>query len=186
MPIAEGSLESVLTKPQADDGADAVDEVRALHQAHAATLSVALRRLTWPGCDVEDLLQEVFIIALRRPVALLTSESPRLWLYGVAVRVAAAARRRHRLRSFLGLEAAEEIPAGADPHADAEARETKELVQRALARLPAKKREVLVLFELEGLTGPEISAALGCPVATVWTRLHHARRDFEKAVRRHD
>jgi RNA polymerase sigma-70 factor (ECF subfamily) len=149
-------------------------------------LGVALRRLTWPGCDLEDLLQEVFVIALRRPLALLTAESPRAWLYGVTVKVAAAARRRHRLRSFLGLDAAHAVAASDDPHADAEARETKARVQRALASLPAKKRDVLVLFELEGLTGPEISTALGCPVATVWTRLHHARRDFEKAVRRHD
>lgn len=177
-------MESILIKPQADFGADASAEVRALYHAHAGMLGVALRRLTWPGCDIEDLLQEVFLIALRRPLALLTAESPRAWLYGVTVRVASAARRRRALRSFLGLEAAAEVPAADDPHADAESRQTKERVQRALAKLPAKKRDVLVLFELEGLSGPEISAALGCPLATVWTRLHHARRDFEKAVRR--
>jgi RNA polymerase sigma-70 factor (ECF subfamily) len=41
-----------------------------------------------------------------------------------------------------------------------------------------KHREVFALFELEGLSGEEISARVGCPVGTVWTRLHHARADF--------
>ena len=43
-------------------------------------------------------------------------------------------------------------------------------------------REVFVLFELEGLSGPEISEALGIPLKTVWTRLHHARKDFEQRL----
>jgi len=41
---------------------------------------------------------------------------------------------------------------------------------------------VLVLFELQGLTGPEIAEALGCSLKTVWSRLHYARRDFEEWV----
>jgi len=53
-------------------------------------------------------------------------------------------------------------------------------VERIFARLSPKKREVLALYELEGLSGPEIALRLGCPLPTVWTRLHHARRDFHK------
>jgi len=47
-----------------------------------------------------------------------------------------------------------------------------------------KKREVFALFELEGLSGDEIAERLGCPVNTVWTRLHHARAEFVKVARR--
>jgi RNA polymerase sigma-70 factor (ECF subfamily) len=46
----------------------------------------------------------------------------------------------------------------------------------------AKKREALVLFELEGLSGQEIALALGVPLKTVWTRLHHARRELEEKL----
>jgi RNA polymerase sigma-70 factor (ECF subfamily) len=47
-----------------------------------------------------------------------------------------------------------------------------------------KKREVFALFELEGLTGEEIAERVGCKVDTVWTRLWHARRDFERIARK--
>jgi RNA polymerase sigma-70 factor (ECF subfamily) len=47
-----------------------------------------------------------------------------------------------------------------------------------LERMSPKKREVFALFELEGLSGDEISERIGVPVNTVWTRLHHARKDF--------
>ena len=56
--------------------------------------------------------------------------------------------------------------------------ETRVQIAEILARLPHKKREVFALFELEGLSGDEIAERLGCPVNTVWTRLHHARQEF--------
>ena len=59
-------------------------------------------------------------------------------------------------------------------------------VERALSKLSQKKREVLVLFELEGLSGDEIAVALGCPVPTVFTRLHHARKELERWMVRHE
>lgn len=46
-----------------------------------------------------------------------------------------------------------------------------------------KKREVFALFELEGLSGEEIAERVGCPIDTVWTRLFHARKEFEKIAR---
>jgi RNA polymerase sigma-70 factor (ECF subfamily) len=53
-----------------------------------------------------------------------------------------------------------------------------------LAKLPPKKRTVLVLFEIEGLSAKEISDVVGCPENTVWSRLHHARAEMVKAARR--
>ncbi len=165
--------------------AEVREEVRALYTQHAESLRTGLRRLTWQGCDVDDLLQEVFIVVIRRPQPLLLAESPRAWLYGVAVKVAAAARRKHQLREFLRLDAAEVTAPVASAQFDLEARATASAVHKALGKLSSKKREVLVLFELQGLTGPEIAAALGCPLKTVWTRLHHARKDFEEHMVRH-
>jgi RNA polymerase sigma-70 factor (ECF subfamily) len=163
---------------------EAQHEVRALYVAHAQALRSGLRRLTWPGCDVDDLLQEVFVVAIRRPAPLLLADSPKAWLYGVAVKVAAAARRKHRLREFLGLEAAEKLTADSVARLDAQL-DAAATVHRALGKLSGKKREVLVLFELEGLSGEEIAQVLGCPLKTVWTRLHHARKDFEGQWVRH-
>ena len=161
------------------------EEVRALYCEHAEALRNGLGRLTWPGCDVDDLLQEVFVLVIRRPRPLLLADSPKAWLYGVAVKVAAAARRKHRLRQLLRLEAGAATAPVPSAQFDLEARATAAAVHRALARLSSKKHEVLVLFELQGLSGPEIAAALGCPLKTVWTRLHHARKDFEEQMVRH-
>ena len=48
-------------------------------------------------------------------------------------------------------------------------------IDRLLSRLSAKKRTVLVLFEIEGLRVDEIARIVDCPENTVWSRLHHAR-----------
>ena len=52
-----------------------------------------------------------------------------------------------------------------------------------LARMAPKKREVLVLFEIEGLSGEAIAERVGCPLDTVWSRLYHARREFARLAR---
>jgi RNA polymerase sigma-70 factor (ECF subfamily) len=156
-------------------GVDALDDVRSLYAEHASGLASALRRLTWSGADYEDLLQEVFIIAVRRRAQLRAAASKKAWLYNVALKVAATARRGHRVRAFLGLGPAPRRPTDAQL-------ESLQVVHVALSRLAPKKREVLVLFELEGFSGPEISETLRIPLKTVWTRLHHARKEFEKWV----
>jgi RNA polymerase sigma-70 factor (ECF subfamily) len=48
-----------------------------------------------------------------------------------------------------------------------------------------KRRTTLVLFEIEGYSGEEIARIQDIPLATVWTRLHHARKDFFKLVKDH-
>ena len=177
-------MESRAFSPTSTTAPPSVAELRTLYDEMAQPLRRALSRLTWRGCDVDDLLQETFVVALKRPDQLLTAHSPKAWLYGVAVRVASAARTRHRLKSFLGLENAGDVATDDDasPFASVTRREAKAKVHRALDGLSGKRRDALVLFELEGLSGPEISEALGIPLKTVWTRLHHARKDFEQRL----
>ncbi|MBL8955521.1 MAG: sigma-70 family RNA polymerase sigma factor [Myxococcaceae bacterium] len=167
-----------MTSAVADADAEGLEHVRALYEEHGPRVASLLRRLTWASCDVEDLLQEVFMVAIQRASDLTGVRSPRAWLFGVAAKVAGRARSRRQLRTFFGL-LDDEVPAH-----DARL-EALQLVHRCLDVLSAKKREVLVLFELEGLTGPEIAEALGIPLKTVWTRLHHARRELEAEVARH-
>lgn len=169
-------MQALATFSSSDSSAADVQELYALH---APALRAALRRLTDRRADAEDLLQETFVIALGHSRRLLQADSPRAWLYGIALKVAAGHRRRAWLKGVLGLESAREAAhAGPGPEAAVEQRQAERLVQQALEVLSPKKREVFVLFELEGLSGPEIAAAVGCPLKTVWTRLFHARRDF--------
>ncbi len=157
-------------------------DVQRLYVETGGQVRSALRRLT-DGRDVEDLLQEVFVVALGRRRELERAQSARAWLLGVAVKVAAGHRRKARFRGWLGLDRAPEPASQVTPERTAEQHEAERWVHQGLLALSPRKREVFVLFELEGLTGQEIAAAVGCPVKTVWTRLFHARRDFAAALR---
>jgi RNA polymerase sigma-70 factor, ECF subfamily len=59
-----------------------------------------------------------------------------------------------------------------------ERKEARAALHRLLGRMSEKRRAAFVLFEVEGYSGEEIASLLDVPLATVWTRLHHARKDF--------
>ena len=58
------------------------------------------------------------------------------------------------------------------------------LLQAGLNQLTALEREAFVLYELEGQGGVELAAILGCPEATVYRRLHDARKKFQAFIER--
>lgn len=174
--------EVLLMSAVAVERGDELGEVRALYLEAAPQVRAALRRLTGARAEADDLLHEVFVIAIGQREKLAAAASPRGWLFGIALKVAARHRRRAWIRSWLSLEEAAEPEGGELPVRALERREASALVQAALERLSAAKREVFVLADLEGLSGHEIAAAVGCPLNTVWSRLRHARAEFAVAV----
>ncbi len=142
-----------------------------------------LGRLGVPPADLDDLVQQAFLevpAAARR----FRSDAPvKPWLLGLAAMVA----RRHkrfmartlaRLKRWT-LDRSE--ASRSTPSDDVEICAMARRAARALDTLSSKKREAFVLVALEGLTGEEAAAAMNIPVATVWTRLHHARGDLRRA-----
>jgi RNA polymerase sigma-70 factor (ECF subfamily) len=63
-----------------------------------------------------------------------------------------------------------------------ERREAERMLERVLGRMSKKRRVAFSLYEIEGCSGQEIAALLDVPVATVWTRLYHARKEFLSRV----
>jgi RNA polymerase sigma-70 factor (ECF subfamily) len=161
-----------------------LNDVHRLYVAHAAGLRLALQRLGGDGLDADDLLQEVFVVALRKSAELARADSPVAWLFGVATKVAATRRRTATWKRWLGLDAAPELASAESPSRTLEQKQASQLVQSALGVLSAKKRDVFVLFELQGLSGEEIAQALELPLKTVWSRLYYARREFAQEVTR--
>jgi RNA polymerase sigma-70 factor (ECF subfamily) len=131
--------------------------------------------------DVDDLAQEVFLV-VRRKLDRFDGANLPGWLYRIAARTASDHRRRawfrHLLRGRREVALDELAALGPTPLQSLERNEAQRLVHGLLARMSEKRRTAFALFEIEGYSGEEIAALQGIPVATVWTRLHHARRDF--------
>lgn len=160
-----------------------LDDVKAVYFAHAAELRQAMARLA-PELEPDDLLQELFLVVLRKPEALDQVSSPRAWLYGVALKLAATRRRTARARRFLGLEGADSTAAVDTSSRSLEQRDAQRRIGLALESVSAARREAFVLFELQGLSGEEVAQVLGVPVKTIWTRLFQARKEVLAALER--
>ena len=135
----------------------------------------------------EDLTQEVFAVVHRRLGEFEGRAKLTTWLFQIAYRVVGAHLRRERMRQLL-FGAADDEAVSASTSATAlrglERAEDSMALARALGRLAWKKRAVLVLHEVEEWSGEMIAERMGIPVATVWTRLHHARKELAAAVER--
>lgn len=140
-----------------------------------------LRALGIPDADLEDVGQEVFVV-VRRKLGAFDGDKLAAWLYRIAARTASDHRRRAWFRrlwtrgSRVDLDGVQCRAAG--PAEIYERREAERLLDGVLARMSEKRRVAFSLYEIEGYSGDEIAQILDVPVATVWTRLHHARKEF--------
>jgi RNA polymerase sigma-70 factor (ECF subfamily) len=136
----------------------------------------ALKRLGVPDGGVDDAAQQVFLVASRRLDEILP-EGERGYLMGVALRVAADARRAQRRRREVPLDDQGELPnpGAAGPEERLDQQRARRVLSDFLAGMPDEMREAFVLFELEEMNAPEVSSALGVPVGTVASRVRRAR-----------
>jgi len=146
---------------------------------HAPFVATFLRRLGSAPHDIDDLVQETFLVVHRHGGFRPGAAKPTTWLAAIALRLfqnhRRSTRRKHTRDS--GIEPAEPV----DHLARLEARSSLERVERALLELDTEHRAVFVLFELQDQSCDDIAQALEVPVGTVYSRLHHARRKFISA-----
>ncbi len=131
-------------------------------------------------------MQEVFVVVHQRLHTFDTSTELPAWLFGICRRVAAAHRRRAHVRRELPTEFAGETlaDAGLNPEQSAEKRQARARLDAILDEIDPEKRAVFVMFEIDELPCETIAEALGVPVGTVYSRLHAARKEFQKALAR--
>jgi RNA polymerase sigma-70 factor (ECF subfamily) len=160
-------------------------DVCELHRSHAGLVWKALQRLGVRDADLEDMMQEVFVVVHRRLPTLSRSENVTAWIFGISVKVAAAYRRRaHVRRERLDPAQSEGESRDQGPEPVAEARQALARLETILDRMDPDKRAVFVMFEIDELSCEEIAATLNVAVGTVYSRLHAARKVFEKALAR--
>lgn len=144
-------------------------------------LFVTLQRFGAETRDVDDLLQEIFIVIHRNWPSLDTERSLRPWLFGVTFRVVRAHRRR-RAREVLRDEVTPE-EAAASAEVDFEEQESLAILSAALETVPAPRRTVVMMHDLDGLPIADIARLLAMTKIGVYTRLYKGRRELASAVR---
>jgi len=161
-------------------------EVEEVYRLHAEDVARWTMRVGGPSIDVEDVVQEVFLQVHRALPSFRGESGLKTWLYRITQNVVYHRRRKDRWRSWTSQPAEEleaELPSDApSPLQDAERQEARERVYRVLDGMSEKYRTLLILFELEELSGEEISELTGIKLATIWVRLHRARRDFVRRL----
>jgi len=168
--------------PPKPEAATALPHFPALYETHFDFLWLSLRRLGVLEADLDDALQETFLVVHRRLHTFEGRSALKSWLFGIALRVARDFRRRVQRKGNLA-ELPEHLTASnSDPQRAAEARQSLQLLYEYLNFLDDEKREVLVMVDLQELRVTEVAEVLGVNVNTVYTRLRAAREQFEAAV----
>jgi RNA polymerase sigma-70 factor (ECF subfamily) len=150
-------------------------------------------RLKGSAQDAEDLVQETYVKALKAFGTLRQPDRVRPWLFQILSRLVLDRQRsegrevasgdleeldRFSLYDLIWDE--DPLPYSDNLHGDFLAQFTDEEVRAALMRLPEGFRVPLVLLYVEELSYKELAEIVGCPVGTIMSRLHRARKILER------
>jgi RNA polymerase sigma factor (sigma-70 family) len=148
----------------------------------------------------DDIVQDSFLLAYRGIGRFRLGEPFAPWFYRIVTNTARQQRRyaRHRREvsldtlspedtdeQQLGTTANSSYATGADPAEQAEWAEARTALLAALATLPHKQREAVVLRYYFGYPDQQIASILDCRLGTVQQRLHAGRAGLQRAIRRH-
>jgi RNA polymerase sigma-70 factor (ECF subfamily) len=179
-PEMAGDVTALVAKARQGEAA----AFRALFRLHVQRVNRIVYRLGGPAADVDDMVQSVFVEAFRSLPAFRGEALFSTWLSRIAVRVTMRAIKRPALR-VVPLEDADE-PRADEPGPErlVGARETLARLNTLLAALRPKRRVAFVLHVLEGYSMEEIAAIVNASVAAVKVRIHDARREIERRLRK--
>jgi RNA polymerase sigma-70 factor (ECF subfamily) len=167
------------------DAAGAHARLRAMFERDFAFVWRVLRRLGVHEASIDDCAQHVFVVATRK-IGTIAPDRERAFLLGVAVNVAADARRSQAIGREQPRDDLDEVVehAAPDPEQLTDRKRALELLDRALDELPFELRTVFVLFEVEGTSTDDIASLLDLPRGTVASRLRRAREEFHAIAKR--
>ena len=172
-------LRAVSAPSDADDGPPDLDEAFRRYSGYVATIAW---RMLGSDDEVDDVVQDVFLEALRGLQHLREPEALKGWLATVTVRVASRRLRRRRLWRWLGLD---EMAGAAEPVAPGASPEQQALLAglyRALDDVPVSERVAWTLRHLEGCSLDEVARLCRCSLATAKRRVAAVQRLLERKV----
>lgn len=163
---------------------------------HLDGLYAAALRLTKAPSDAEDLVQDTLVRAYRFYDRFEAGTNFRAWLFKIQTNTFINRYRRAvRERDVLEGKAAKPVGEGVmsraamlsltDPVGVAQRALVAQEIQRALERLPDESRLMIMLADVEGLSYREIADVVNCPIGTVMSRLHRARKTLQTELVAH-
>lgn len=155
----------------------------ALYRAHAEAIrSYCLRRLG-PD-DAGDAAADIFVVVWRRLGSCPPDGEALLWIYGVARNVVANRRRvARRSESLIRRAAAETVTSSSSPERIVVRRSEYEALDAALAKLPSRYREVLILAEWDGLDRETIAQLEGVSRSAIDQRISRAYKRLARSMK---
>jgi RNA polymerase sigma-70 factor (ECF subfamily) len=157
-------------------------DVAELFRTYAPYVAAIALRLLGREDEVDDVVQDVFVSALRGVHRLREAGALRGWLATVTVRVARRRLRMRRLRALVGLDRAVDYETMIAPGASPEDRAFLARVYRALDTLPVAQRLAWTLRHIHGDSLDTVAEACGCSLATVKRRIAAAHAAIEGMV----
>lgn len=161
-----------------------------LYNRYKRTVAATLYRVLGERSELDDLVQEVFVIAFRGLDRFRGDARLSTWLYRICVNVALG-KIRSRTRkpppmAVADLDATSQAQSLVErpetPERALQRRRDRDRVYAALDKLAPKKRLVLFLHEIEGLDLKDIAYLVDSNPVTVRTRLFYARREFYRVL----
>lgn len=179
--VSFGSDQDSLTTRFVQGDSCAFDEIVAIYQLDVTRL--AYRIIGWQDGLVEDIVQEVFLAALRNRTRFRRQSSLKTWLMRITVNKCRSVRRKRLLRlKLLSNTAAETKLDAKTAGQNLIDREKSAQVHRAVGRLPRRLREVTVLRYLEEMALDEIADVLNISHNAVEVRLNRARKQLKSKL----
>jgi RNA polymerase sigma factor (sigma-70 family) len=155
--------------------------IEQLYAAHHAEIFSYLRRMLRDEELAADLTQDTFIKAFRALDTLVDQSRARAWLYQIAGRTALDELRRRRIVRFIPWTG-ESRGSGASAEEQALRGRLSAEMERALAAIPPRQRQALLLAEIHELTGLELADALGVSHVAARALLTRARESLRQAL----
>ena len=161
------------------------DRFRDIYERWFGDVVKWLYALGIPSSETEDLAQEIFLV-VRRKLDGFDGGNLAGWLYRIAQLTVRDHRRRAWFKNLVlrrrNVDLARVEMTTPGPEARYDDAERRRRFQALVAGMSEKLRTTFVLFEIEGYSGEEIARIQDVPLGTVWTRLHHARKEFWKLL----
>lgn len=157
--------------------------LEAVIKRHVGKVRAMIYHMVLNDADADDLTQDVFIRMVNAICGFREASSFSTWLYRIAMNTTVGfLRKKQRMPVATESDLTVLVDGAALPHDKVSADETDGLIAKALASLSPRLRAAISLTAIQGLEAAEAARIEGCALATMYWRIHHARRLLRKKL----